>query len=151
LEYPACLRCRRTNKDCHYAYPPQLFAGDKDTRPTYSSLVDDPKLNPIVVFEAHHEDDKQIELFGKLLWQLTQQLENPHPSQWLGQLGQVAPLIGDTGGTWVLRTIREFPTTFAMRAETPFIHKSLYPNSVFPKQLHAEFGICGSLRQPKRL
>jgi hypothetical protein len=145
-----CQRCQRTSKHCEYAYPPQLFAGDKVTKRKQQSPLLKAKLSvspPVDLEVAVFQDEGlQAALFRNSLWQLERHLQDPSPQPWLGQLGKLQPLpmLGDKSGKRVLSQIREFPGMFALRAETPFIHKALYPNFSFPRHLRAAFGICGA-------
>ncbi|KAH8904770.1 hypothetical protein BR93DRAFT_952629 [Coniochaeta sp. PMI_546] len=118
LTYPVCGRCQRSNKRCHYVYPPRLPIGDTANVASATGLQ--PSTEADFSCSVTH-----VEQAGQ------------EPSQ--------LPLLsGPADLGWVFDQIRDCPLSFANRAETIFIHKELF-SSAMPLPLRTAFGICAGV------
>lgn len=136
LTYPICTRCERNNKSCHYKYPPQK-PQDSITGIDAISSATKTAGNLKRKFDKFDASTQLIHDY----WALTQQ-RPPSSPRWIGPLGNLAPITASKTWNWVFDQIRRCPQVFAERAETIFIHKSLFSEKQLPQPLRTAIGIC---------
>ncbi|KAL6796409.1 hypothetical protein GGI42DRAFT_356544 [Trichoderma sp. SZMC 28013] len=146
-KYPICERCKRSNKPCHYVYPPPLptqYAAEKLSNIAFQHCSESSSISL-----ATNVSETEQSIAGLDVPFQTNHSQAPTRA---GQLSRQAipttlfiynePLSsGRLELGWVFDQILQCPLAFANEAETMFIHKDLL-YSTLPMPLRTAFGIC---------
>lgn len=151
LTYPVCGRCQRSNKRCHYVYPPRLPIGDTANVASATGLQPSTEANfscSVTHVEQAGQEPSGLEArshldHGQLMVRLGELRRHMIPET-LCMLGQLPLLSGPADLGWVFDQIRDCPLSFANKAETIFIHRELF-SSAMPLPLRTAFGICAGV------
>lgn len=144
LAFPACSRCQRNRKPCHYvaSQTPESSASDDSSLANNNQLANTTTPAGFEGFGAWNNLDMAYHIDFDDTGLMMEELIKPSIPNMLGELGNLQPVSGNTRSwKWVIEQLKSYPRDFALRAETVFIHKNFlrHPGS---GPLRAAFGVC---------
>ncbi|KAH8646302.1 hypothetical protein BX600DRAFT_519130 [Xylariales sp. PMI_506] len=153
LGSPACGRCLRGGKDCHYSSSASPITSD--SQDSASIAVSDDSWMVTEFTESHAQSQPQFSprgdnengitvSFDLAGGTLLSELITPSVPSFVGPLGELQSLDGSSQSwNWVMRQLKALPQTFVQQTDTIFIHGNLYRDSL-PKAIRAALGVCAA-------